>query len=244
MAIASGSLALDMLGLIPDVNWRVVALVFQLMFAVLVWWHLVSLNDALTAKIPSVRLVGVFVTDSATYSEMPLIIAPIGEERTLKKPTQFAHAQIANRPRQGTEQNHANNVVALLTYYDVTGRLLLGPIEGRWSGSDAPSTPGDIQKLIRRQIRSDGLIENLDIASKAVGSKRWYAFNNQCYFFSGMVHDGYELLSDVVDVHIELRGERVRRDSWVRMYNYGKDGGIRIEQRRSWLMKIVNRRTT
>jgi len=242
LAVSAGSLALDLGGFFPNIDWRAVALVAIAIFAISMYWQMYELSQALHAKAPKIKMLQPFIADGMTFTEMPLIRESQSEEKTRKQPTWFAYAAFINQPRYGTENNHANDVVARLTYYSPGGKRLIGPMDGRWSGADVPKTPSDIQKIIRQQIKSDGLEVTLDLAVKPRGVAELYAYSNRNYFLQNMVDDSVKLSEKIVDVHILLTGVRMKREFWVRMYNHGAGGGLHIEKRGSRLARWLHGR--
>jgi len=241
MSILAGSLFLDATGIWPNIPWQWIAIGAAIIFVFLTWRRIIMLERIMWARTPSIKLKRTYVNESDMWTKLPIIISA-KEEKIKTRPTYFAHAVFVNEPKRGTEQNHANDVRIVLTYYDKRGQVILDKIDGRWSGSDFPETPNDIQRVIRRRIRSDGSNETIDIALKPKNSETWYAKTNQNYFFNDMIDDSFRLHADVVDVNMELRGERVHRDFWVRMHNKGKDNGIIIEERKSWLKRLISQK--
>ena len=238
--ILVGSLSIDAIGIWPNVPWQWIAIGAVIIFILLTWRRIYILEKIIWSKTPNIRLNKTYINEGDLWTTLPLIISA-KEEKTKTRSTYFAHAIFVNEPKYGTEQNHAHNVRIILTFYNRKGKVLLDKIDGRWSGSDRPETPNDIQNVNRRRIRSDGSNETIDIALKPKDSEYWYAKNNQNYFYNNMIDDRFLLPSNLVDVNIELRGERIRKDFWVRMYNQGKDNGIIIEKRESWLKRFINR---
>src|SRR5574341_415797 len=123
MATSALALAADLFGLGFNIDWRVIALIAQIIFAVLVWYHIIRLNAILSSKIPKVRMIKPFMTPGHIHGLKPLVVSPSGST-SISKDTYFAHTAFVNVPKHPTEQNHAEGVVASLTYYGVNGNVL------------------------------------------------------------------------------------------------------------------------
>jgi hypothetical protein len=239
--INAASLALAARDIAPSIDWLLIAVVAEIIFFVTIVVYIWRLQRILTSKSPSIQLVRAYTHEGKAWSKKPYAISPKGDT-TIDYPAYYVHAEFANSPKYGTELNHANGVRAKLTFYDAEGRVLIEPIDGRWASSDEPKHPREIPSLVRVQIKSDGKPESLGFVFKPVGEAHWYVFSNDNYFFPNLRDDSLELTEQIVDVHIELTGERVHKDFWLHLYNEGKDGGIRVEKHRLWHKRRIKRK--
>lgn len=221
--IIVGSLYADVKGFSPNFPWQYVAIITFVLFLFQTVWKMYQLEQYALSMATNISLSHVREKDIGIITKGSILLSPKGETVKLRE-SYFAAVVFRNAPKNGTERNHANNVWATLTYYDKKRKLLIGPIDGRWSGSEHPITPKDKQVLLRRRIRSDGSNETLDVAMKPYGQEKWYAYNNDNYFFENMVDDTHLLLPSLVNVRITLSGERVKKSFWVRIRNIPEKG--------------------
>ena len=117
----------------------------------------------------------------------------------------------------------------------------MGPIYARWSLSDPPKTRDDLKRLMFYELDSSGKIEPIDIAFKIDSESACYAYNNDCYFEFDLKKPDFELKSEIIDVKIELSGERVKRKFKLRFYNDGKGNPIRIAEFKSLPSRLFNK---
>jgi len=224
-----GSLYADVSGFMIGVPWQYIAITAFVLFLFQTIWKIYQLQRFALSLATNVKLNNVRFKEIGLISQGSVLLSPKGE--TIKaRSAHFVMAVFRNEPKYGTENNHANKVWASISYFDIKGNLLIGPIDGRWSGSDHPKTRNDIDGLLRRQISSDGSNVTLDIAMKPHHQNSWYAYNNNNYFFDNMIDDTRQLKTNVVNVKINLSGERVKKTFWVRINNMN-NGGIQIEKR-------------
>ena len=232
--IFAGSLYADVSGFAQDFPWQYVAIITFLIFLFQTVWKMRQLEQYALSMATNVKLSHVREKEIGVFTKGSILQSPKGE--TVKhREAYFAAVVFRNELKNPTERNHANNVWATLTYYDKKKMLLIDPIDGRWSGSDHPKSPRDIQGLLRRRIRSDGSNETLDVAIKPYGQEKWYAYNNNNCFFDNMVDDSHLLISSEVNVRITLSGERVKKSFWIRIKNI-HNGGIQAKKL-NWLTK-------
>jgi len=204
----------------PSYVWALIGLVVFFVFSA---FEVVSLDIELSSKRPRIKLAREpFVGLVDRWKTVPFSISEKGDNTFIEKAV-YTYATFVNRPRYGTENNVAKNVLALITYYDQRGNILVETIKGRWSSSDHPKKLSDIEKLVYVDFPSDGIKENqLDIGMKPFGDKAFYAYNNDSYFppFNLFIHDKYKITEQKIDVKVELVGERVPRpEYWFTVHN-------------------------
>jgi hypothetical protein len=244
--ISAGSLYLDVKGLYPKVDWQWIAIGAMLVFIFTAFRHIILLEGDLLSKIPKISIaIPPYLEDVQMNSGKPIIVSSKGEtvNRNISK---FLKIAFANTPKHNTEKNHAKRITAKLTYRDKKGNILVGPIYARWSLSDQPKNADDLKRLIFYELDSSGKIEPIDVAFKIYSEDICYAYNNDSYFHPDLKNPEFELKSNVIDVKIELSGERVNRKRIYkfRFYNDGKNVPIRIEERKSWLKRLFHKPAT
>lgn len=236
------SLFFDFKGILPEFPWQFIAMGATVLFVVFAFRHIISLEGDLFSKVPRVILVNhPYLENVQMNSGKPIIISAKGDTVN-RNISRFLKIAFANAPKHNTENNHARRITAKLTYSDKNGNILVGPIYARWSLSDPPKTRDDLKKLIFYELDSSGKIEPIDIAFKIDSEGVCYAYNNDCYFESDLKKPDFELKSEIIDVKIELRGERVtRRKFKLRFFNDGKDTPIRIEEHKSLPRRLFHK---
>ncbi len=238
-AVTVASFYLDATGFMPEVPWQFIAIGALFFFAYLAFNRIIKLDKLMWDRTPNIKLKETKVRKGGMLSKKPFILSEKGEQ-VKSRETYYAQAIFINEPKKGTEKNHGNNVRAILTYYDDKGNIEHDSLVGRWAGSAEPQSNNHIQEIIRRRIRSDGSNETLDIVSKPEDGNSWYVYTNENYKFQNMIDESLKLTSKVIDVCIELRGDRVKRYFWVRIRNEEGEG-ITFEKRSSWIVRLIRR---
>jgi hypothetical protein len=237
LIVSTGSLFLDFRGILPQIDWRLIAAGAILFFAISAFRHIILIESDLISRTPRVRMASDPYLDFVQMnSGKPIIISPKGDTigRNISR---FVKVSFANVPKHNTENNHATRVTARLTYFDEKGRKLVGPIYARWSNSIPPKTRDDLRDIIYYQLDSSGKPEPIDIAFKIDSEGSCYAYNNEAYFASDLKVPEFEIKVPVVNVKIELRGERVNRNFKMQFRNDGTNTPIRITEHISWLRR-------
>ncbi len=226
------SLFFDFMGILPKFPWQFIAMAAATLFVIFAFRHIISLEGDLFSKVPRVVLAcQPYIENVQMNSVKPIIISAKGDTVN-RNISRFLKIAFANTPKHNTENNHAKRITAKLTYCDKKGNKLVGPIYARWSLSESPKTREDLSRLIFYELDSSGKIEPIDIAFKIDSEGECYAYNNDCYFESDLKKTDFELKSEIIDVKIDLSGERVKRKFKLRFYNDGKDTPIRIENQK------------
>lgn len=241
MIVSAGSLFLDVRGIIPNIEWQWVAIGSILIFIFTAFRHIILLEGDLFSKVPKIVIaINPYIEDILMNSGKQIFVSSKGEtvNRNVSK---FIKIAFANRPRNNTENNHAKRITAQLTYTDEKGNVLVGPIYARWSLSDQPKNSDEIKNLIFHHLDSSGKIEPIDIAFKIYSEDVCYAYNNNSYFFPDLKNPAFEIRSSVINVKVELIGERVNRKKIYkfRFYNDGKNSPIRLDEQKSFLKKLL-----
>jgi len=114
----------------------------------------------------------------------------------------FIGAKFSNRPGNFFPNAIAKDVRGKISFYSA-GKLILGPIDGRWSDSDQPM---DMSKSRTQLLGADfGLEQNhaLDIAFLD-SSGKFYAWNNDSY--PTIKHPRHDLGGDEISTVVRLVG--------------------------------------
>jgi hypothetical protein len=242
LIVSTGSLYFDFRGILPQIDWRVIAAGALLFFAISAFRHIVLIESDLISKTPRVKMArDPYLDFVQVNSGKPIIISPRGDTigRNISR---FVKFSFANTPKHNTENNHATRLTARLTYFDEKENMLLGPIYARWSNSTPPKTRDDLKDVIYYQLDSSGKPEPIDIAFKIDSEGSCYAYNNEAYFASDLKVPEFEIKAAVVNVKIELRGERVNRNFKMQFRNDGVNTPIRITERTSWFQRWRRKR--
>lgn len=200
------------------------------------------LESDLLARVPKVVMIrGPYLENVQMDSGKPFIISAKGDT-VHRDISRFLKISFANMPRHNTENNHARRLTARLTYRDDKGKILVQPIYGRWSNSDQPKTTEDLKQLFFWELDSSGKPEPLDVAFKIDSEKHCYAYNSDCYFVPNLKKPEFQLTSNVIDVLVELRGERVKRNFRIRFFNDGENSPLRLDENNLSLRRLLRSR--
>lgn len=202
----------------------------MILFALSAFRHIVLIESDLISRTPRIIMAREPYIELVQMNSGKTIIISSKGDTVGRNISRFAKFSLANEPRHNTENNHAKRITAKLTYFDEAGNKLVGPIYARWSNSVPPKTRADLGQAIFHQLDSSGKPEPIDIAFKIDSEDSCYAYNNEAYFASDLKVLGFEMKEQVINVKIDVRGERVKRKFKMRIFNDGVGKPLRIEQ--------------
>jgi len=238
MLLSALSWFLDLSPYLPSTDWRWYAVIFTALFFGTSIYRIINLENIIFLKTPRIILHEPAHVTSIPFSEVRWFVF----HDTIMN-YQIAKISFANNPNINTELNHANGLNAQLFYKDVEGNILVGPIYGHWSNSDGPRNKEDAlnNRLIYENLDSSGVPKSIYLAIKNLSSKSCYAFSDLSYF-EGFENQTFCLDSNVIDLVIILKGERVKEVFKCRIYNDGENFPLRIEMRKTWIKKIFSKK--
>ena len=221
------NLALDTSPIFPDIEPRFLALAGFCLFVILIFIHIFTLDSQLNSKMPNIEQSGSpYVKDQVSARSVRQSALAIDGKLETTSYVKFCGVKFRNCPKRPTELNHAHDVRAELIYYDMEGKLLVGPIDGRWSESVGPKISTDIPSLRFTKMKSSGESNPLDLAVKYPGETFFYAYNNDSYFapqISPFRLPDYKIDHKEVLVMVELIGSRVKLRKKYKIVNYDDD---------------------
>jgi len=224
----------DLTPYLPSTDWRWLATIFSLLFIGTSIYRINNLERILSSRKPKIE-----IHESPYITELPF-----NEERWIISSdlegmdNKIAKIAFINNPKNNTELNHAKRLSAQLTYRDINGNKLFGPVYAHWSNSDIPKEKIDVmsKRFIYRDLDSSGACDSIYLAIKNESSKWCYAFTDESYL-EGFENPKFCLNSNIIEVEILLKGERVKKIFKCRIYNDGESTPLRIELQRSWIRR-------
>ena len=240
MVLSAISWFLDLSSLIPGSDWRLFAIIFTIIFIFSSIYRITRLESILSSRIPNIVIRKLFTTRISLGNSLTWQVSTgYSEDYNSSGIHRIARMSLANEPKHSTEFNHAKRVAVELTYKAGNGKILLGPIYGRWSNTDRPSSQSEYKedKYIFQNLDSSGLSKSIDLAYKMDSSNRCYAFSNVNYI-ECINYYPFWLKEEKIIIEILLIGERVKKKFKCALYNDGEGNPIRVEMYFSWLEKF------
>jgi hypothetical protein len=159
----------------------------------------------------------------------------------------MAAVVFANKPKHGTNKNHAKGVRAEITYLDKNHNILIGPIEGRWGQTDQPSEikRSETLKIESVNFPNNGAKRTLDFLIKYPEDDYCYAFNNESYNYGYLVQNpSYEIKNKNFIVQIRILGSYIPNKIWeFEVITKGKDDTYKIRYGEKWQKTEQSRAT-
>lgn len=225
LLLSAFSWFLDLTPFLPSTDWQWYAIIFTCLFIGTSIYRIINLENILFSKTPKI-----VVHTPPFVTKLPFSEARWFALHDTIFDYQIASISFANKPKRNTELNHAIGLNAQLTYKDVDGNILVGPIYAHWSNPNKPSNKKEAldDRFIYEELDSSGVPKSIYLAIKNLPNKSCYAFSNLSYI-EGFENPDFCLDSKIIDLDISLKGERVKKYFRCRIYNDGENFPLRIE---------------
>lgn len=139
-------------------------------------------------------------------------------------------AWFKNSPDFPSSESVAEQVTALLEFWNEDGDAKLFQVHGQWALSTAPDHVGYSGITPTLELAPGSLYGKLFIALKYESEEEAYAYSQESL---GRSSDGRDSSVELVEgryrVHVILEGVRIRSDFWLVLINPGVGNNLRIE---------------
>lgn len=181
-----------------------------MLFLIVILWHFMDLQLALTDRRPNIIL---------EQDPIPYDVLAGKQQDTIFSPTSafnFVSISFSNRPKTRTNQNHAQKLRAEITFLDENNKPLFDTIQGRWSQMEhAPKvSKSQIEEIESITLPNNGGARSVDLLIKYPEDEFCFAYNNTAYNYQFFTNPNLQIKKKRFFVRLVLMAEYMINKTW------------------------------
>ena len=209
------NLLLNIYGVVSRIDLRVLAFIGFVLFCILVFIHIYSLNNVIHSKTPNIDIFENIVTEDINTWHSEIID---GQELIFVTSIfNMANIPFSNKPKYPTDKNNVDNVRAEITYLDENKKPLFPAIQGRWGSTYQPSeiNLAESNKIESINFPNNGAVRWLNLLMKYPEDKYCYGYNNDSYHYPLFINPYYIIKKYRFFIKVSLLGAFIYKKEWV-----------------------------